>query len=1030
MPTFVRPAGKDGTRWLRAIAQPSTLLGIVLVGLLWIGLNAHLEDRQSSAERAAIQNTDNLTRAFEEHLSRTLKDIDRSLKIARARYLRSPNIVEFVGWLRGSELFDDATLQFVIIGPDGFLEFSNLAPLSTRLDLSDREHFRVHVNAKSDELFISKPVLGRVSKKWTVQLTRRIERSDGSFGGVILASFDPTRLSRLYESVDVGRGGYVGIIGADGTVRAASGHAPAPLGADVSKTRLFQHYPKATSGWFYAADDRGEGTDRLVAYRAVQNYPLVVVVGLANDDIFAGLRADQRKYYSVAALLTLLVLAVIGFGIRSRRARERIADDLERQNIRLNALLANMPVGVSMFDRHHRLAIWNDRYCRMYGLPAEVVKSGTPLCEIIRFRQANGTFSPEAQEFYQDLADRLDKGPLVERSFHLDDGRSIAVRHQPLDGGGWISIHEDITEQRLAQARLEQTKQFLDTVIENVPTSIVVKDPDTRKFVLVNRAYEGFTGLPRDQLVGKTAFDLFSSQEAEAITKLDSEALQFNKRLVGADFAVETPANGRRVVNTTRLVVSDGSAKTRYLIVVIEDVTARRKSEEQIAYLAHHDALTGLLNRVRFVERLDNMLTRVSHGGQLALLYLDLDRFKEVNDTFGHQVGDHLLREVAGRLSKCVRDTAVVTRLGGDEFAIAAAAIDNPNDISALAERICATIRAPYDLGGQQVVVGASIGVACAPKDATTSAELMKQADMALYRTKGEGRNGYRFFDSEMGARASARRKLESELRNAIARGEFTLFYQPIVNIKLNKITGLEALVRWHHPERGLVLPSEFIPSAEDTGLIIPLGEWVLRQACADAAKWPSDLKIAVNLSPAQFRSEGLASVVVGALAAAGISPQRLELEITEEMFFERNRDNLAVLERLRGLGVQIVMDDFGIGYSSLNYLRSFPFDRIKIDKSFVHDLSSGNELSLAIVQAVARLAGVLRVPATAEGVETPEQLELVRAAGCTEFQGNLFSAPRAAGDLTEFFPAHRAEPVLPPGVPYLPAVATKGRRR
>jgi diguanylate cyclase (GGDEF)-like protein/PAS domain S-box-containing protein len=1029
MPHLVRTAGEGGTRWLRAIAQPSTLLGIVLVGLLWLGLNAHLDDRHNSAERAAIQNTNNLTRAFEEHLSRTLKDIDRSLRIARARYLRSPNIAEFVSWLRGSELFDDATLQFVIIGPDGFLEFSSLAPLSTRMDLSDREHFRVHVNAKIDELFISKPVLGRLSGKWTVQLARRIERADGTFGGVILAGFDPTRLSHLYESVDVGRGGYVSIIGVDGIVRATSGHAPAPLGADMSKTPLFQHYPKTPSGWFYTADDRGEGTTRLTAYRAVHGYPLVVLVGLSNGDIFAGLHADQRRYYSVAALLTLLVLAVIGFGIRSRRARERIADDLERQNIRLNALLANMPVGVSMFDRSHRLAIWNDRYCRMYGLPQAVATLGTPLREINRFRQAHRTFSTEEEEeFYEGLADRLHEGLLLERTFRLDDGRSIAVRHQPLHGGGWISIHEDITAQQLAQARLEQTKQFLDTVIENVPTSIAVKDPDTRKFVLVNRAYEGFMGLPRDQLVGKTAFDLFSSQDAEAITRLDSEALQFNKHLIGADFAVETPANGRRVVNTTRLLVSDGSAKTRYLIVVIEDVTARRKSEEQIAYLAHHDALTSLLNRVKFVERLDKMLARIPHGGQLVLLYLDLDRFKEVNDTLGHHVGDDLLREVAGRLSRCVRDTAVVARLGGDEFAVADAAIDHPADTSALAERICATIRAPYDLGGHQVVVGASIGVACAPKDATTSAELMKQADMALYKTKAEGRNGYRFFNPEMGERANARRKLESELRDAINRGEFTLFYQPVINIKLNKITGLEALVRWDHPKRGLVLPGEFIPISEDTGLIVPLGEWVLRQACSDAAKWPSHLKIAVNLSPTQFRSEGLASVVVGALAAAGISPRRLELEITEEMFFERNRDNLAVLERLRGLGVQIVMDDFGIGYSSLNYLRSFPFDRIKIDKSFVHDLSSGNELSLAIVQAVARLAGVLRVPATAEGVETAEQLELIRAAGCTEFQGNLFSAPKAAGELTEFFPM--SEPVLPPDVPYLPAVATKGRRR
>jgi predicted signal transduction protein with EAL and GGDEF domain len=319
-----------------------------------------------------------------------------------------------------------------------------------------------------------------------------------------------------------------------------------------------------------------------------------------------------------------------------------------------------------------------------------------------------------------------------------------------------------------------------------------------------------------------------------------------------------------------------------------------------------------------------------------------------------------------------------------------------------LAERICWAVKAPYDLGGLQANVDASIGIALAPKDAMRSAELMKRADVALYRAKGDGRSVYRFFDPGMFARIAARRALETDLRNGIARGEFQLLYQPVVNIEDSRIVGLEALLRWHHPERGMISPAEFIPVAEETGVIVPLGEWVVRQACFDAANWPDEIKIAVNLSPAQFRNDNLARVVISALATSGVAPSRLELEITEEILLGHSRENLAALEEFRRLGIQIVMDDFGVGYSSLNYLRLFPFDKIKIDRSFVNDLSNGNELSLAIVQAVTRFAGVLKVPTTAEGIETKEQLELVRVAGCTEFQGFLFSKPKPATEIKQ----------------------------
>ena len=402
------------------------------------------------------------------------------------------------------------------------------------------------------------------------------------------------------------------------------------------------------------------------------------------------------------------------------------------------------------------------------------------------------------------------------------------------------------------------------------------------------------------------------------------------------------------------------------------------------------------------------------------MLFLDLDLFKDVNDTLGHLVGDELLKVVAERLQECVQDGDTVARLGGDEFAIIQNSVDEP-EISALAERIRSALKAPYDLGGLRANVDVSIGIARSPIDGTTTAELIKRADLALYRAKADGRGNYRLFEPAMDVIMKTRRKLEADLRDALVNGEFELFYQPIVDIESNNIAGLEGLLRWHHPVRGTISPAEFIPAAEETGFIIPLGEWVIRQACSDASKWPDDVKISVNLSPAQFASRNLVQVIVSALGASGVAPSRLELEITEEILLAQNKENLAVLDQLRRLGVQIVMDDFGTGYSSLNYLRSLPFDKIKIDRSFVNDLSDGNGLSLEIVRAVASLARVLNIPTTAEGIDTDEQLRIVRSRRLHTISGLPFQSAQGPLQRSQIYSpnsrkpdAHRMSPVIP----------------
>jgi diguanylate cyclase (GGDEF)-like protein len=434
-------------------------------------------------------------------------------------------------------------------------------------------------------------------------------------------------------------------------------------------------------------------------------------------------------------------------------------------------------------------------------------------------------------------------------------------------------------------------------------------------------------------------------------------------------------------------------------VAIHDDVTQQKRSEERISHMAHHDALTDLPNRVMLREQLDRHLSTVKRDGSLAVLCLDLDYFKQVNDTLGHPVGDRLLCAVGKRLRECVRDTDIVARLGGDEFAIIQPGLEQPMAASALAQRLVEELARPFMTEGHEIVIGTSIGISVAPSDGIDPDVLLKSADMALYRAKDNGRSAFSFFEAGMDADMHERRTVEIDMRKAIAAGEFELYYQPLINLEQNSISGFEALLRWNHPTRGIVSPGTFISLAEETGLIIPLGEWVLRQACAEAAKWPDDIKVAINLSPVQFRSKNLVGAVMSAVANAGILSSRVELEITEAILLQNNDATLATLHQLRSLGVGISMDDFGTGYSSLSYLRSFPFDKIKIDQSFVRGLDKNSD-AIAIIHAVSGLGIGLGMTTTVEGVETKEQLDLVRAEGCTEVQGYLFSKPQPAAEV------------------------------
>jgi diguanylate cyclase (GGDEF)-like protein len=429
------------------------------------------------------------------------------------------------------------------------------------------------------------------------------------------------------------------------------------------------------------------------------------------------------------------------------------------------------------------------------------------------------------------------------------------------------------------------------------------------------------------------------------------------------------------------------------------DITERRQAEARVAYLARHDALTDLASRALLGERLHQALARVKRGDVLAVHLLDLDRFKAVNDTLGHQAGDKLLRMVADRLRAEVREIDTIARMGGDEFAIVQVAISAPNDAFLLAQRIIDALSKPFDIDGQPAVIGTSVGIAMARGDDPAHDELLRNADLALYRAKSEGRGTYCVFEAEMKAELQQHHAMEFELRAALSTGQFQLYYQPIVSLQSNKITSFEAVLRWLHPNKGMIMPDAFIPLAEDMGFMIPLGEWVLKNACAAAAKWPRRIKISVNISPMQFRHPGFVHMVIGALTVSCLQPDRLELGIAESALQHDNAETLTALYQLRELGVGICMDDFGTGCSSLSHLQSFPFDKLKINRSFVKDISD-HAGSLNIVRAIAGLAHSLGIATTAEGVETKEQLDTVRSEGCVEVQGYLFSKPLPVDDI------------------------------
>jgi diguanylate cyclase (GGDEF)-like protein/PAS domain S-box-containing protein len=689
--------------------------------------------------------------------------------------------------------------------------------------------------------------------------------------------------------------------------------------------------------------------------------------------------------------------------VRERSEVEAAIAEARKSHERLREAIDILPQGIVFLDADGRYILWNKKYSEIYSRSSDLFQPGARLQDTIRIGVERGDY-PEAigrEEAW--IAERLTRlyQPGDRHEQILADGRCILIEERLTEDGGIIGLRVDITE-------LKQREASFRLMFDSNPIPMIVCALDDERILGVNAAAIEHYGYSRAEFEKLTirSVQAFDSEPPWTGDRSSDELKARTWKHVRADGALIDLA-----IYSRELVYGDRPA----VLLALMDITERKRAEARLAFMAQHDGLTGLPNRNLLRQQMDEILSHTRRSAEkAAVLVLGLDNFKAVNDALGHGIGDKLLRNVAKRLRSTLREQDTLARLNSDEFAMVQSGLTRPEDAVLLAKRVLEALTDPYMLDGHSVVIGASIGIAMAPGDGDESEKLLKSADMALSRAKNEQRGTFSFFEAGMDARAQSRRRIEIDLRDAIQDDVLRPYYQPLIDLSSGRITGFEALVRWPHPERGMVSPAEFIPVAEETGLINGLGGLMLRRACMDAALWPDDVRVAVNLSPLQFRTGNLLSIVMDALKQSGLPAKRLELEITETLLLEKSSQVLATLHALRALGVRISMDDFGTGYSSLSYLRSFPFDKIKIDQSFVRGLDANRDAQ-AIVRSIVSLGIGLGVIITAEGVETEAELSCLRAEGCHEGQGFLFSRARPNAEIIGLLKAQRGDEFTAP---------------
>jgi diguanylate cyclase (GGDEF)-like protein len=973
----------------RSPASLLTALGVVLsvatVVLFLTDLDARYQDRIATAKKDA----QSFATILAEHTALTFDDVDDALLGAEAirkdslsgkysgpdaanaalrQLQKSSSVLVAIGWT-------DASGQLIAHSYDR-------AP--PRSNISEMSHFIAQRDATEDRLFIAPPYRSAAGDKWFSAASRRLSNADASFAGVVTAPIDQSYFLKIFRSIDLGKGGSVLLLHREGLILAREPEMKEALGKSFADIPLFTKYLPASETGSFDSTSPIDGAVRVVGYRVVSGVPLVLVVSYDRGDVLASWYHHLYTFGPMVAAIVVIIMFGTFMLVRQTNA-------LASTNARFDAAISNMSQGLCLFDADKRLVVSNHRFQEMYNLPDELVQPGTPLNRILQHYADRGEKSDLTVDQHVQLMPTQ-----LKQNFAPADGREILIQRKPLPDGGWVATHEDVTEQKRAEelladkaAELEAMNIRFDAALNNMSQGLCMFDAE-QKVVVSNARYAEIYHLGRDQIKPGTSLAQILEFRREKGTHFSGVAPDaYLKQNVKEVSEIQELADGR-VVAIARHAMPGGGWLTTH-----QDITERARSEKRIAFLAQHDMLTGLANRALFAEKLDDVAKRLQrHGTTFTVLALDLDKFKNVNDTLGHPAGDQLLIEVAQRLSSSLRDTDVLARLGGDEFAIIQENEKNQSEGAIkLALRIIGLIQQPFDLNGHWVNIGTSIGLAFAPEHGTDAVTLLKKADLALYAAKQAGCNDFRMFQPELIEAADVQKSMESELREAISQSEFELHYQPVIDAKTRAVCGVEAFVRWHHPSRGLLLPGQFLTLAEQTGLMLPLGEWILQQACADAAAWPPHIRLAINISPVQFNKGNLFDVVLCALVESGLAPQRLELEIVETSLVEKSQAHLQTMRQLKSLGVSLVLDNCGTGYSAASYLTGFPFDKIKIDRPVAQGFATRRDCA-AVVASVLALARGLDITTAAKGIESSEQFEALQAAGVDFAQGYWFGRP------------------------------------
>jgi diguanylate cyclase (GGDEF)-like protein len=971
----------------------------VLIGME----SARILSQRSEVLAASRKDTANLAGSLLQHAELTFRTAD-ALLIGIVERLEHESLgpearqrlrAWFVQEIQHSSQF----VNFSVIDHDGEMIVSSTG--GNFGQFTDREYFNYHRTHEADEIHIGAPIQGRAVDGWLIPVSRRFNRADGTFGGVAVAAVNPMYFQDIYDRLDLGRNTVVLLASLNGTLLVRRPFVEANVGRDMSHTQLFGQLRQAAKG-SHEIVSQTDGIRRLNSYEQGHAHPVVVAVAEEMDELLAPWKEGALRRMLEVTAIAVFVMIMGVFVWRATRTLAANSVKLRETNDRFDVALANMSNGLSMFDADGKLMVWNDRYVELYEMSPEVVQRGAHINAIVAHRKQAGNLELEIETYVGEFRQMLTDAGRSTTTSRLKNGKTISVVNTATTDGGWVAIHEDITdrvhhEEALFQqaTELARTNIRFDAALSNMSHGISMFDQD-KQLVVWNQRYAEIYQFPQNLLeTGTHVNAVFTDLVSRGVLKGGTDRAAIEKKLEAADRyltnsqRVEEFSDGRLILVSRQPMAEGGWVSTH------EDITERRRAEAEIVHLARHDVLTGLANRGEFNAKLEEASKRLKrNGGTVTVMMLDLDKFKAVNDTLGHPAGDQLLVEVGRRLQSTIRETDVLARLGGDEFAIIQEGEPNQHEGAiALALRIINGISQPFDLNGHEAGVGTSIGIALAPENGVEPEELLKSADLALYDAKANGRNDFRIYHPTMLEIAHTQRSAESDLRDAIARQEFELHYQPVVDVKTRQLCGVEALIRWRHPAKGLIPPDQFIPLAEATGLIVPLGEWILQRACSDAASLPAHVKIAVNISAVQFKKGNLFDVILCTLVETGLAPERLELEITETSLLENQEAHLATIRQLKNLGISMALDDFGTGYSSVTYLTNFPFDKIKIDRAFTHGVLTRRDCA-AVVSAVLALAQGLGTITTVEGVETEEQFEYMCKAGVDLAQGYLFGRP------------------------------------